>query len=318
MLEGQISIIIITRNTKELIGDLLRSIHEDGPAHSVTREIILVDNGSTDGTDALIAREFPEIVYIRNSENVGFAAAVNRGVTAAAAPFILLLNSDTRLIPGDATKMLQFMRERNDVAICGPQLVYEDMKRQRSFAAVPSLLLEIVPRSILEVILPRSYPDAKRPPQVPTDVDSLVGAAIMLRREFLERHDGFDEGFFFFLEETDLCVRARKAGWRVVFFPDARIVHLQGKTVRKTWVKGRIEYNISLYKFIKKHHGPLYLGVFSAVRLLKSSIFVPLLTALPFLLINERIRRSYRYYVAYLLWHLKGCPDDYGLKGLHP
>jgi N-acetylglucosaminyl-diphospho-decaprenol L-rhamnosyltransferase len=173
----------------------------------------------------------------------------------------------------------------------------------------------------------------------------------MIRRSLFEELSGFDEQFFFFLEETDLCLRAKQPSApgidnrssiidhrvsgdlhnvehrtlnvehgsypsRVVLLPDVKVIHLQGKTVGKNWIKGRIEYNISLYKFIRKHHSALYYRSFQAVRFLKSSIVILVLSLLPFLLIGKGTRRSYRYYRTLFLWHLSGCPPTAGLKDL--
>ena len=107
------------------------------------------------------------------------------------------------------------------------------------------------------------------------------------------------KGFSFFLEETDLCVRVRKAGYKVVFFPEAKVIHLQGKTVRKSWISGRIEYNISLHKFIKKHHAPVYYGIFITVRFIKALFLGALF---PLLFFGQRMRMKYTYYVKLISW----------------
>ncbi len=125
---------------------------------------------------------------------------------------------------------------------------------------------------------------------------------------------GLDEQFFFFLEETDFCVRARKKSYRVLFVPSARVVHLQGKTVKQAWVRGRIEYAISLYKFIQKYHSGAYFKLFVLVRLAKSVLFLLVSTLLVFLLLDASVRRRYAYYSRLLLWHIQGCPDDAGLR----
>ena len=223
--------------------------------------------------------------------------------------------------------MVQFMEENPEVGICGPQLVYEDMNLQRSFAHIPSLLFEIVPPSILALLAPAKYStkpihkdsEPHRPsslvprPSSSFDVPSLIGAAIIVRKKLLDDLNGFDEQFFFFLEETDLCVRARERETRVVFLPHIKVVHLQGRTVRKNWVQGRMQYNISLYKFIRKHHTAFYYRIFQGIRLAKS-FFVPLgLSVVPFLLLHRRTRRTYVYYLSLLFWHLRGCPSDAGL-----
>ncbi|MCX8022770.1 MAG: glycosyltransferase family 2 protein [Syntrophorhabdaceae bacterium] len=314
----ELSIIIITKDTRELIEGLLESIYKDGDFLERVREIIVVDNGSKDGTEEFVRLHYPDMLYIKNLENMGFAAAVNIGVKRAGGSFILLLNSDTRLIPGSLVKMLDYMAGHGDIGMCGPLLVYPDMRPQRSIAYIPSLYLEVIPPFLLEFLFPRRYParEIRKSSSIkkPVDVPSLIGAAILIRGEALKNLHGFDERFFFFLEETDLCVRMREMGMGVVFFPEAQVIHLQGKTVGKNWLAGRIEYNISLYKFIEKHHSRAYYVIFVIVRFLKALLVFLILSFLPFLLLKGKIRRSYRYHARLLLWHMKRCPDGGGLK----
>lgn len=315
-----LSIIIITKDTKDLVKELLVSIEKDLSIKPYLNEIVIVDNGSKDGTDRLVRDGFAGVKYIRNDFNLGFARAANQGIDHCFSEFVLLLNSDTSLIEGEIKRMLDVMIENKDIAIVGPQLCYPDLITQRSFALVPSLLLEVIPRAIFEYALlkGKSRPSKKGTPHWihPYDVPSIIGAAMMLRREVIQALGGLDERFFFFLEETDLCVRAREMGYRVVLYPGARVIHHQGGTVRKDWIRGRIEYNISLYKFINKHHNALYYLAFILVRLMKSIITVLIYPFLPFLFFKERQRRQYILYLHLLLWHIKGCPDDAGLKGL--
>ena len=323
-----LSIVIISKDTKGLLKDLLLSIQSDTSLAPSLRETFVVDNGSADGTDGMVRNEFPWVSLVRNEKNMGFAASTNQGFRRSTGDFVLFLNSDTILMEGELSKMLRYMALNPDVGICGPQLVYGDMRLQRSSAAIPSLMSEIVPQSVLERIFHDKYPGRQNasgrgaPPhtsgndagRADRDVDSLIGAAVMVRRQAMERVQGFDERFFFFLEETDLCVRMRSHGFRVVLYPEARVIHLQGKTVRKNWVMGRMEYNISMYKFMRKHHGPVYYRCFESVRLIKVTVFLTLLTCLPFLLIGERARRTYAYYARLVKWHLRGCPDNAGLR----
>jgi N-acetylglucosaminyl-diphospho-decaprenol L-rhamnosyltransferase len=309
-----LSIVIITRNTKELLRSLLVSIEADPSLESVPKEVIVIDNGSTDGTADMVAEGFPKATVIGNKENRGFAAAVNLGYRNSTGEAIFLLNSDTRLIPGETAKMLAYMESEPGVGIVGPQLVYEDMRPQRSFALTPSLALELIPRSLLERLLPGRFRTKGRGLIGPVDVESLIGAALLARRGVFEALGGFDERFFFYLEETDFCLRAGRQGYRVVFFPGARLVHFQGKTVRQSWVAGRIEYSISLYKFLKKYRSGIYCGTFVAVRVVKAVLFLLLVTPLPFLLARKSMRRKYDYYFRLLTWHLRGCPDNAGLR----
>jgi len=311
---GVISIVIITMNTKELLQALLSSIMHDGLLQPYLKEIIIIDNASTDGTDEMAKSEFSNAAFIRNVENRGFSVSANLGIARSTGEYILFLNSDTLMIEGEMLKMLKFMDEHRDAGICGPQLVYPDMKPQRSFAYRPTLLLEVIPKSILELMFPSRYARRNRAYSAPIEVDSLIGAAIMASRKAIELAGGFDERFFFFLEETDLCLRIRGEGQRIIFFPGARVIHLQGKTVGKSWIEGRIEYNISLHKFIKKHHTSLYYYIFSFIRFLKCFPILIIYSALPFLLITGRARMKYKYYFCLLVWHMRGCPEKGGLR----
>jgi GT2 family glycosyltransferase len=315
-----LSIVIITKDTKELLENLLNSIGKDLSLQPFIDKIIVVDNASTDGTDRVIGEKFPSVLYIRNEQNRGFAAAVNKGSSLSGSQYILLLNSDTIIVEGELVKMLDFMEHNADVAICGPQLVYPDMKKQRSFADIPSLSVEFFLRRRFKVQgskfkvenAQENYLRRLSPLLSAVDVDSLIGAAILTRRDVMEMLNGFDERYFFFLEETDFCIRARKAGHRVVFLPAAKVIHLQGKTVRKNWIRGRMEYNISLAKFIQKHHSRSYYAMFMAVKLIKAMVLAMLF---PLPLFGKRMKMKYTYYLTLISWFFRGCPDSAGIRG---
>ena len=161
-----LSIVIITRNTKDLLQGLLTSIERDSPLKPFLEKVIVIDNHSTDGTDSMVHKEFPWVFLVRNDRNRGFAAAANMGISRSEGEYILFLNSDTLLIEGEVAAMVQFMEENPEVGICGPQLVYEDMNLQRSFAHIPSLLFEIVPRSLLELLFPAKYSTKRSPRRI--------------------------------------------------------------------------------------------------------------------------------------------------------
>ena len=309
-----VSVVIITKNTKEMLKGLLCSIKNDISLQPFIKELVVVDNASTDGTDTMITHDFPEVLLIKNSENKGFAAAANTGIAHTTGHYILLLNSDTIIIKGEIFKMLEFMAAQKDVGICGPQLVYDNMKPQRSFAYRPNMIIEFIPKSVLEFFLPSRYANKNRIYTAPVDVDSLIGAALMISRNAFNVTGGFDERFFFFLEETDLCLRVRENGLRIVFLPDVKIVHFQGKTVKQSWINGRIEYNISLHKFIKKHHSYLYYAAFNLIRFLKCLLIIVTYCIVPCMLCSEKQRVKYMYYLRLFAWYMKLCPNKGGLR----
>jgi GT2 family glycosyltransferase len=298
-----VSIVIITKDTRELLKNCLGSIANDTSLAPLGIETIIIDNASTDGTDRMVREEFPDAVYIRNDVNAGFASAVNRAGSAVQGRYILLLNSDTLLIQGEIAKMTGIADAVDNSGILGPQLVYEDLKLQRSVASIPRFMGEALPGSQR---LKRNGPLTEV-----HEVESLIGAAILIRKSAFDAIGGFDERFFFFLEETDFCLRLKRAGYRVLFCPAVRVIHLQGKTVRKNWVKGRMEYNISLRKFIRKHHNSVYGLVFDSVKFVKALLFI---IFLPFLLLGDRSRMRYLYYCKLVDWYFSGCPDNFGLR----
>lgn len=314
MPDRDLSIVIITKDTRDLVESLIGSIYADRSLAPLLREVIVIDNASSDGTGDMLKTHHPSVEHVYMNDNRGFSVAANNGFRRAQGKYILFLNSDTILIKGETEKMIAFLEKNPNVGILGPQLVHADMGLQRSFAFVPSLLFEFVPESIIKRLAPSRYPNPKKAHNRPFDVASLIGAAIIVRKKAMEAVNGFDERFFFFLEETDLCLRIREKGFRVVFFPGSSVIHLQGKTVSKRWVQGRIEYAISLYKFIGKHHGFLYSFVFRAIRFLKSLLYIIVFAVIPLYALNKKNRKRYHYYAYLFLWHLKGCRDDMGLK----
>ena len=310
-----LSIIIITRNTRDLVENLLRSIDKDEDLKRSGVEVIAIDNGSSDGTAEMIEQRFPGVICERQAGNSGFARAANRGYGISKGEHILFLNSDTLLVPGDLSRLLTFLRTQPAAGICGPMLVYPDMRPQRSFALAPSLFREVVPSWLLGVLMPGRYA-VKRKILLPRKVPSLIGAAMVVKREVMEALQGFDERFFFFLEETDLCVRARDKGYEVILFPDAKVVHLQGKTVGATWLNGRLEYTISLNKFIKKHHGSCYAFTYGLIRFVKHCLSAAALSSVAFLATGEGAKRRRLYHLEACRWYLQGCPENAGLRAM--
>jgi hypothetical protein len=303
------SYIIVSWNTRELTLEALRSVYDTNAGLSF--DVVVVDNGSRDGSPDAVKEAFPEVHLIANGTNLGFARAVNQGLTDVAGRYLVLLNSDARLTGDAARVMVDFMDANPDVGIVGGQLVNEDGSKQNVIAAFPSLATELLNKRLLRLLLPGKYPGKERRYDTPVDVDSLVGACMMVRRTAVEDVGPLDEGYFFFMEETDWSFRMQQAGWRVVFLPFVRVVHRQGASAGTVKTQARIEFYRSRYRFFSKHRGTL------STRLLKAGLITRLLlevVADVFFIGNARYRDRWKSRWQLLRWHLRACPPEGGLR----
>jgi len=308
-----VSAIILTRNTREMTAQAVRSVL-DGDA-SVSREILVVDNGSTDGTMDFFPREFPQIRFVRSERNLGFAQAVNLAARQATGEFLLLLNSDARLAPDSLVVAVHWLRQHPDCAVAGAQLINADGSRQNSMANFPTLATELLNKSLLRRLWPDKYPGKEHIYSKPVEVETVIGAFMLVRKSAWDALGGLDERFFFFLEETDFCRRARQQNLRVMHLPQVRVSHGQGQTAKQVSVEARIEYWRSRYAYFKKHSGPaarlvLLLGLL--LRLLVDWLAALLLTAATWGK-NPRWRSRLKICSALTGWHLRGCPRTSGL-----
>jgi GT2 family glycosyltransferase len=304
-----LSFILVNWNTKELIVEALRSIMDT--VHGYEYETFLVDNGSKDGSPTTVRATFPQVKLILNDTNQGFARAVNQALNRAEGRYILLLNSDARLREGTVQALVAFMEDNADVGIAGGQLINADGSLQNSIAPFPSLATELLNRRLLRTLFPRQYPGKEREYPFPIDVDSLVGACIIVSREAIDDVGNLDEGYFFFMEETDWCLRMREKGWRVSFVPHARILHLQGASAAMAKAEAKIEFYRSRYRLFIKWQGR------TNMILLKLGLMLRLVgevAANSFLLWKQRYRKRWRTYCRLLLWHLRSCPSHEGLR----
>jgi GT2 family glycosyltransferase/tRNA A-37 threonylcarbamoyl transferase component Bud32 len=274
-------------------------------------ETIVVDNGSTDGSAEGIASRYPSVTLLRNPANRGFAAAVNQGLERARGRFLCTLNPDARLAPGALETLARHLAEHPDAGIVAPQLLHEDARRQHSYDNCPSLATVFLNKSLLRTLFPARYPSKRQEPAGPLDVESVIGACMMTRRDVVERIGPLDEAFFLFLEETDWCLRARQAGYRVVFVPEARVTHLQGRSREQVATRARMEYVRSLFTFFRKNRRGSYraLRLIHPVKNLLETLFLAVGT--PF---SGKVRRRWAETAALLGWQLAFCPPDWGLS----
>lgn len=247
-----LSIVVVNWNTVLLLADCLRSIL-DG-TRNLEYEIIVIDNASADGSAEMIAREFPQVRLIRNSANVGFARANNQGIRASRGRYVLLLNSDTVVPPGALNALVQFMDDHPDAGACGPRLARADGCAQRfAFGGDPSIGY-LLARGGMHLVFHKPLHDWET--RVTHQVDWVSGAALMARRDALEQVGGFDEKFFMYFEDNDLCLRLHRAGWRVFYDPGVTITHLGGASLKQNASRTRY-YDASLRYFYAKHYALL-------------------------------------------------------------
>ena len=279
-------------------------------------EIYVVDNNSTDGSQAAVKQKFPNIKLIENETNTGFAHANNQALSIMHGRFAVLLNSDAVLKEDSIKKLLAFMTGNPSAAIAGVQLLNDDGSRQNSIDNFPSTETEIFNKSILRLFFPGKYPSKNISYKDPIEVDSVIGACMIVRRESMDEVGLFDEDYFIFLEETDWCFRMNKKGWKVYHVPDAEVFHLSGHSKKRTPWRSQIEYYISLYKFFRKNRTPLsYLAlrVFKPCKIfinLILNVFGNLIT----LFQKEGLRNRLLKYYKLFIWHLLMCPDSMGIQ----
>jgi GT2 family glycosyltransferase len=255
-----LSIVIVNWNTRELLRDCLASIETN--RGRLKLEIIVVDNGSCDGSTAMIEREFKDVTLIANDENRGFAAANNQGLRVARGRYLLLLNSDTRLIGDVLTRTITFADAHPNTAVVGCQVLENEQTVQRTSFRFPSPLNTLLWVTGLSGCLPRSRVFGRAsygpwPRDDEREVDVVSGMYMLVRREAMEQVGLMDECYFVFVEEADWCYRFHRAGWDCRFAPVGRIVHVDGgsKSTTQVGVKMYVEMQKNLLRFHRRHLG---------------------------------------------------------------
>jgi GT2 family glycosyltransferase len=260
-----LSIIIVTLNNKKILEECLASIKNF--TRSVPYEVIVVDNNSSDGTQALIRSEHPDVILIENRTNLGFSRANNKGLKIAKGRYSLLLNDDTYIKDDAFGKMTAYMDGEKSIGICGPKLLNVDGSIQRQ-------------GSILSA--------RKWLSKTPVKVSFVLGACLFIRTKLLKKIGLLDENLFFYNDDLDLCKRAGDAGAKVVYYPLAEVYHYGGfSSKRSVGYKLSVEgFRGGLY-FCRKHYGPVVYSVYRALLLLFT------LVAIPFSLFNKEKLNAY-------------------------
>jgi len=259
--EIKISIIIPSWNTKGLLRNCLKSL---GSSY----EIIVVDNGSTDGSPAMVEKEFPHVLLIKNRKNLGFGAANNQGMKKAKGDYLLLLNSDTIVKDQAPLLMAKYLKNHKEVGVVGCQLLNKDGSLQPSAGPFPGLKI-----AFIMLFLEHWFGDLVRSSfKTVKEVDYVMGAAFMLKRKILEKVGFMDEGLFMYMDEVEYSLRIKKAGYKIVFYPRAQIIHLWEGSSRT----GRTDPILNIYRgliyFYKKHYPQWQLPILRLMLKLKAGL----------------------------------------------
>lgn len=265
-----LSILIVNWNTCDLLEHCLTSIYEN--VTKVEYEVIVVDNASQDGSVEMVRQRFPQVTLIENNENLGFAQANNQAMERTVGDYLLLLNSDTLVLPGAVEKMLGFMQAHPDVGAMSCKLLDEKGVTDYFPKTFPTLRSEaswlLWLSGLFDRVTKYGFLDRYRV----GEVDRIKGACMQVRREVVESVGLMEEQLFMFAEEDDWCFRIRKQGWKIYYLPDVAIIHYQGASVKQASQEMFLQLHKSKVAFFRKHYGPFLAVLLKIVYLVGYSL----------------------------------------------
>lgn len=271
-----LSIIVVTWNAKRFVDENFGSILAD--LRGISAEVIAVDNASNDGTADVIAERFPEVKLVRSAKNLGFSRANILAINQSSGKYVCLVNPDVRVFPGCFRTLMDYLEDNPKVGVVGPKTYNPDGSLQRSCMRAPSVWISFCRAFALDKtplgrtplfggILMEDFDHQKL-----REVDVLNGAFLMIRRAAMDQVGLIDERFFMYGDDLDWCVRFGKAGWPVIFYPEAEIVHHGGGVTAKAPVYFYVEMHKANLQYFQKHHSWLSQKGFLAALLLHDCI----------------------------------------------
>lgn len=249
-----LAVVVVNLDTGDYLTRCLRSAYEG--AGDARIEVVVVDNASRDGSAERAVAANPQTRLIRNRTNRGFAAAANQGMAATTAPFILLLNPDAEVATGTLGGFVKVARDRPRSGVLGPVVKDPDGSIYPSARSIPSLGVALG-HAFIHPFRPdnrfsRTYTMAGWDRRSEREVEWVSGSCCLLRREALDDVGMFDEGYFLYVEDVDLCTRLHAAGWEVRFSPELEVVHVGGVSTRgKKWLT--VQHSKSIYRYFVKY-----------------------------------------------------------------
>jgi GT2 family glycosyltransferase len=269
-----ISIIIVNWRSTALLQTCLASLVAN--QGTLDYEIVVIDNASFDGCDRMLATHFPSVQFVQSHENLGFGKANNRAVRHSHSDLLLFLNPDTAVIGDAVNRLVASCRRLPDCGAVGGTLLNGDGSIQTSaLLAFPTLLNQLLDCNLLRRLWPRSrlwanaalFADLAEP----VEIEAVSGACLMMRREAFEAIGGFSSEYFMYSEDTDICFKAHRRGYRNYFVPEARVVHFGDGSVRSARSSFAVAMAVeSLWRFMIKHRGRVYARLYRALLLLSA------------------------------------------------
>lgn len=251
-------VVIVNYNARDLLRDCLRSLFQSQGNFSFA--VVVVDNASSDGSQAMVGEEFSQVQLVENQKNLGYSRGNNQGLKQKKAGYYLLLNPDTVLPPLALRGMLDFMEAHPQAGIAGPKLILADgsldLACRRSFPTPQVSFYRMVGLS-------RLFPQSRRfarynltylDPEAVSEVDSVVGAFMLIRKEVLEQIGYLDEDFFLYGEDLDLAYRAKTQGWKVFYNPQVVVRHYKRQSTRLNPHQAQYEFYRAMWLFYRKHY----------------------------------------------------------------
>lgn len=275
-----LAVVLVTWNVRDLVQDALRTLLADIEQSGLQTEVWVVDNASADGTAAAIGAAFPQVRLIASPDNLGFAGGNNLALRTMGfdghTPLedlpraVFLLNPDTLVQPGALRALYDALFAAPDVGLVGARLAYGDGSFQHSafhFPGVWQTMFDLLPMPgrLYESRLNGRYPRALYEGGVPFEVDHMLGATMLLRREVIAQTGMFDPQFFMYCEEIDWSMRIRQTGWRILCVPAARITHLEGRSTSQVRPTSFLNLWRSRFQLYRKHYAPLRVGLIRTV-----------------------------------------------------
>jgi N-acetylglucosaminyl-diphospho-decaprenol L-rhamnosyltransferase len=251
--DSMVSFIIPNWNHKQLLFECISSIFDT--TGSVPKEVIVVDNASTDDSAEHIKKTFPDVVWVQNSTNVGYAKAINQGVEISQGDFLFLLNNDIVLMENTTERLLSFLIENPKVGAVAPLLYYPEGRLQISCRRFPTPIAILLEKIHCKKIGP--FMKLKLTPEDHLrggEVPQPMASALMVKRQCWDAVGPFDEGFPIFFNDVDWCYRIYKnTGFKIYIYPEAKAIHHKGASVNRLGYKKRIEFYKGLIRFYLKH-----------------------------------------------------------------